>query len=282
MDALAVGLAVLLLLLLVHQARLSHQLRAWRLESTTSREPIQHEIELDQLAKRLDRALDLFSAKPALQGRLGEETVELALGQLPRRYWQRQATVANGNRPDYLLTLGPDLKVAVDAKMVGAGNWIEGEKLEPAEMETRMNTLARDLASRYLEAGNRIALVLMVIPTGLHGNVTAATLQACHSRGVIPTPAEGVTALALMLLHLQPWLTQGAETELARDLSATRRALATSVELLERSSRQQRNGQENLERARQLLEGARTRLEANRAGRVMGGHTPSLEEALER
>lgn len=236
------------------------------------------QLQTTTLAEKLERLLELLSGNPAAQGRLGEERLELIMASLPRRYWQRQPTLASGHRPDYLLTLGPGLSVPVDAKLLGATGLLAGEG-PPADLDRRVRAAAQEVARRYLGPTATAPLALLVLPPGVHIGLEAATLQRCHSLGVTPTPAEGVAALALLLSHLAPWLRSSATQEPAQGLAATRRALAAALELLERAGRQGRNSRENLDRARQVLEGARLRLEGAENRRPAGGYTPPLEEA---
>jgi len=233
-----------------------------------------------ELTARLQRVVDLLSSRPAAQGRVGEERLELILSSLPRRFWQRQPVLANGNRPDYLLQLGGELKVPLDSKLLGASDIMNDELSEPGGLDHRVERAAREVAQRYLEPSQSAPIALLVLPPGTHAALGSGALERCHGMGVVPTPAEGVAALALVLAHLTPWLPTGGEDDPANGVAATRRALATALELLERSGRQGRNSGENLERARQVLEGARVRLEAGEVQRTYGGRTPPLEELL--
>lgn len=233
-----------------------------------------------ELKTKLQRVLDLLSSRPASQGRLGEERLELILSSLPRRFWQRQPVLANGNRPDYILRLGGELVVPLDSKLLGASELMEGELSDPVLLQRRVERSAREVAQRYLDPSQPTPMALLVLPPGTHAALGSETLQRCHGLGVVPTPAEGVAALALLLAHLAPWLPEGGKDDPAHGLAATRRALLAALELLERSGRQGRNSSENLERARQVLEGARMRLEAGEAQRTYGGRTPPLDELL--
>jgi len=270
-----VGLVSALLFLvrsmLRENRRLSDELEQARESEVSNR------LQVEPLAEKLERMVALFSAKPSEQGRLGEERLELILTSLPRRYWQRQPTLTNGNRPDFLLTLGEDLMIPVDAKLLGATAGM-GDRTDIRVLQQQVSQAARNVADRYLEPSVSNQLALLVLPPGTHAGLEMDTLDRCHGLGVVPTPAEGVAALVLLLAHLTPWLPDGSKDE-GQGLAATRRALKAALELLERAGRQGRNSFENLERARQVLDGARLRLEAGDL-REYGGRTPVLEELL--
>lgn len=231
-----------------------------------------------ELKSKLQRVLELLSSNPGVQGQMGEERLELILSTLPRRFWLRQPLLSNGNRPDYLLQLGGELKVPLDSKLLGVTDLMEGGSRDPTRLERRVEQAAREVAQRYLDPSQPAPLALLVLPPGTHALLGAGTLQRLHDMGVVPTPAEGVAALALLLPHLASWLPREDGSEPVPGLAATRRALLAALELLERSGRQGRNSNENLERARQVLEGARVRLEAGETQRIYGGRTPPLDE----
>ncbi|MEM0279991.1 DNA recombination protein RmuC [Metallosphaera sp.] len=196
----------------------------------------------DQLGNDVMKLVTLLTGSSQRKGLAGETIVKYYLENLPRDMWEKQYSLPNGLRVDYIIKIrneNSQLYLPIDVKFSLPN--------EAENFEKEANKVAFQRAkeiTKYIIPGVTTDFAVMVLPTSIYYALTSETLSELIEMNVIPTAPEGIIPLAFLTLraHQAITLSQNAKKlmEYIKDINSTLKNVSEDLDKLrENLSRQQ-------------------------------------------
>ncbi|MEM3204495.1 MAG: DNA recombination protein RmuC [Saccharolobus sp.] len=198
---------------------------------------------MDQLDNEMMRFVTLLNGSSQKKGLVGETIVKYYLENLPKDMWEKQYTLPNKSRVDYIIKIRNDnseLYLPIDVKFSLPN--------ESQDFEKEANRLALQRAkeiTKYIIPGVTTDFAVMVLPTSVYYALTSETLSELIKMNVIPTAPEGIIPLAFLTLraHQAIVLSQNAKKlmEYIKDINSTLEQVSEDLDKLRDNLSKQTN-----------------------------------------
>ena len=198
---------------------------------------------MDKLDDEMMRFVTLFTGSSQKKGLVGETIVKYYLENLPKDMWEKQYTLPNGSRVDYIIKIrnnNSELYLPIDVKFSLPN--------ESQDFEKEANRLVLQRAkevTKYIIPGVTTDFAVMVLPTSVYYALTSETLSELIKMNVIPTAPEGIIPLAFLTLRAYQTivLSQNAKKlmEYIKDINSTLEQVSEDLDKLRDNLSKQTN-----------------------------------------